>query len=346
MRSILPDIRHSLEARYQFDVLTVERVWSGTTGVHARADTTTGPLFVKTYPLRGDDQYALLNISVQRQWRAAGIPTIAPIASPDGTLLYRRPGLVMSVWEWSDAEPVRPLSHAHAPAVGQTLARLHRCLDRMPIAGLPFNPEPARNAARPSLVSRFETLDQFLASQVRPDGTALRAQLRHRIRLLEQVPHLRAGLSRLRLDRVHGDLTAPNLLWTGTKLTAVIDPQIQVADRARELGRIAFDPGSVAESAQWQHIGLATVAAYIEAGGPLAPAEILSCARLALLHSLASTYPLGDMIYHELPARVHEQHRRYWQQRCTSVERMLDALPDLENQLRDLTSATLPAGAR
>ncbi|MCP2323580.1 hypothetical protein HDA40_002087 [Hamadaea flava] len=346
MRSILPDIRRALETCYQLEVLSIDRVWSGTTGVHARADTARGPMFVKTLPLRGDDGYELLNITVQGQWRKAGIPTIAPVPAPDGTLLYRRSGLAMSVWEWSDAEPVGPLTVAHAPAVGQALARLHRCLDRLPVAGLPFDPEATRNAARPSLVARFESLEQQLANQPVPGDTALQLQIRQRIRLLEQVPQLRAGLPRLRLDRVHGDLTAPNLLWTGTKLTAVIDPRIQLADRARELGRIAFDPATVAATHLWQDIGLAVVAEYRTADGPLAPAELVSCARLALLHSLTSTYPLGDLISQQLPARVHEQRHTYWNQRHISIDRMIDALPDVENQLRKLTRVTIPAGSR
>ncbi|MEV6968867.1 hypothetical protein AB0M47_27480 [Hamadaea sp. NPDC051192] len=206
MRSILPDIGRVRENRHRREVICIDRVWSGTAGVHARAETTGRPLFVKTLPQRGGHHsYELFNMTVQREWSAAAIPTITPVPTPAG-VLHRQPGLAMSVWD-----------------------------------------------------------------------------------------------------------------------------------------RIAFDPGTAATSVRWQDIGIPVTAAYLGAGGPLAPAEIVSSARLALLHRLTTAYPLSDLITGQLPARVYDQQRIYWNQRCITIDRMLDLLPDLEQRPRELTSPE-PAG--
>jgi Ser/Thr protein kinase RdoA (MazF antagonist) len=336
MRSILPIIVRVLGEHYARELTGIRRVWSGTCGVHARADTTCGPVFVKTYPLRADFAYELLNIDVVRGLGHAGIPTIAPIPTTTGELIHRQTGLAMSVWQWTDAVPAGHLTQPQATAVGYTLARLHRTLDQMQLPTLPVNREHARTTPVEHITAAFDDLLQSATHRAEPGSATITMQLRRRLTVLRQLPELRAGLPRLRLARVHGDLASPNLLFHHDSLVAVIDPRVQLADRARELGRIAFDPHTVATTHAWPQIGLATVAGYLDAGGPLPAAEATASARLALLHALTSTYPLHDTLTRPKPPRLLAQQDRYWCQRSITVDRMLAALPQLEQQLLGL----------
>ena len=338
MRSVLPAIRAAMEDHFAVPVTGIERLWSGTTGVHARATTTSGAVFAKTYPLRADFPYEQLNVDIVRGWASTPIPTAAPLPTTGGAWIHQQPGLALSVWQWADGAPARTLTAGQAAAIGKTLAHLHRHLDRLTLPTLPVNAEQHRTRPADQIRERFQRL---LAELRLPPHHAAKAatleQVRRRLDQLRHLEDLRDGLTPAQLGRVHGDVASPNLLFHGETLTAVLDPRIQIADRARELGRIAFDPHTVAADDTWPATALACVSAYVAADGPILAAEIAFCARLALLHAMTSTYPLADILTGRQAAKVRAQQHRYWSDRAITVDRLLAALPDLERQLPAVT---------
>jgi hypothetical protein len=332
MRSILPVLRTALAEHYRHDVTDIHRLWSGSSGVRARAATPDGDLFVKTYRLRADFDYERLNIDTVQRWTTAGIPGPIPVPTGNGEWIHRQRGLAMSVWEWVPASPAEYLTMATAGALGPALARLHRFLDQLDLTALPVNHEHLRTAAPRQITDRFQQLLHLLNTS-RLTAYDEIDRVRRRLDQLRLLAQLRAGLPPARLARVHGNLAGHHLLFADNQLAAIINPRVQLADRARELGQIAFDPHTVATQSNWLQIGLACVATYLDANGPTPADEIVGCARLALLHHLTSTHPLEDSLTRQEPPRVRTRQARYWADRCTTISRLLQALPEIENKL-------------
>lgn len=334
MTEVLPAITATLAASYGLTVTGIERLRSTTTSVHARVDTSDGSVFVKTYPPAVDLGYELRNIELAASWTSANVPGAQPVADHDGQLLHTDGPVTLSVWRWVDGQISRPLTVQTATEAGTALARLHRHLDQLHLTGLPICEEYALTAPRSLIAGRHEQLLRQLAH--RPDHLRQRKPVAEGLRMLKDLHAIRTVTAPVTWAPIHGDYAASNLLYTGTTLAAVLGPRVQLGDRARELGLLAFDPYTVATAADWAQVAQACIDAYLEYGGPLTTDQIAATARRALLHMLTSTHPLADILDGTTPPATTVQQLSDWDARCTAITKIARVLGELEFALVDL----------
>jgi len=350
VRSPLPRIGHALTAGYGLDVDSMTRVWAGTATINARADLADGrTMFVKAYTTGADLGYEQKAIDTAVGCAAAGVPALTPLPDRDGRPLHHGRTATVSVWPWLDATPPTVLTPPMAQTIGRRLAAMHHALDALNQQTLPVNPEHCRTTPAAQITARFERLTHLIARRRPADSVDLHNldRIAQRLDDLRRLPALRAGLPPLRLARVHGDLVTPNLLFHGDELVAVVDWRPQHADRAREVGRIACDPHTVAHRDDWPHIALTLIGAYADAGGPLTGGDLTATVRLALLHAMTSVYPIEDKYLRPAAPRLQAGLDRYWADRTTMITRVLAGLTEIEDALTAIAAAPAhrPAGS-
>ncbi len=336
-----PRIRAVLEAAYGLRVGRIRRVWAGTQTDNLRAELADDTSrFVKIYRTGGDLTYERQILDATMYLAQAGVPTTRLVRTTSGERMHVEADLAVSVWLWTDATSPAVLNVRQAAALGRATAGLHHVLDGLAAQRLPVSAERCRTTLPAQAQARCEHLLDLISARVFTDRTdhANIARLRQRITDLDHVGRLQDGLAPLRLRPAHGDLVTPNTLFAGDQLAAIIDLRLQHADRGRELGRMAFDPHTVAHRDDWQQISLAAVAAYLEAGGPATGDEVRNCARLALLHALLSTYGVEERYLAPRPARIQKSLDRYWADRHLFTRRLLQHLPQVEQQLTGLAA--------
>lgn len=323
---------------YGLDVAVVERVPFGaeTDNFSVRL-TDGGRVFAKVYRDGDDlDRHAVRLESTQFA-RTQGVPTPAVVPDRAGRTLSREPGPALSVWEFVAAKTsTRPWSPRLAEDLGLTLGRLHRAFARHPVARrlvavrpLWWERDPARALDIADALLRRIGEPRTQADAARRDQVAVR-----RADLAAHAPGLTAGLPPVSTQPVHYDFTRPNVLvGLDDTVAAVIDLHDCIAPPAWELGRIAFDPLTVATTDDWPGTALTLVAAYRSENPDLPADQVVACARMALLQAMQSFYGVRE--HYERPDPVHQRDLDgYWHRRWQMTRRLLDTLPDIETALR------------
>lgn len=246
---------------------------------------------------------------------------------------------MVAVIDWILDTPARgPWTAGQASQAGRMLARTHRTLAKIIPTGWTSAPEIYRRLSTGDLTARLQRLAGHI--DTRPE-TALtrrhRDQVQRRIELAARLDELRSTLPTPRVQPLHGDYTRPNLLFDGDTLVGVIDPRPKVGDPVTEVGRAAFDPQTVAADPAWRDAATAFIHAYFAEGGTAPRDQLHYAARLALLRTLTSTYPLENHYLDPDPV-VQDSLDDYWDQRCALLERLLPELADVEADLADLTA--------
>src|SRR5205807_5208941 len=129
------------------------------------------------------------------------------------------------------------------------------------------------------------------------------------------------------------------LMFADDTLAAVID--FRPPDPfliAWELGRIAFDVRSVVLTAGWLGSGLELVRAYLEENPGAAEADIVFCARVALLQLMRSLY--GVKNHYLKPGLLQDDLDEFWLLRHRASQAMLARLDEIEGALRGLWAET------
>lgn len=340
-------LRDVLVEQYAFPAqVEVQRVAAGTETDNFTAQVVPGGqrFFVKVrrrgYP--HGYQERLLELE-QRARRSAGVrlPVPRAVESRDGLLLVPVGERALSVHDFVDdaRTSVSAWTPEEAADIGRVLGRLHGWLADCGAAGLPVPELWWSKPAAKTVASARRAVDavhelQRAGQATHADAVRLDQLLtriddveRHRGRLVDGLPPVERQL-------VHGDFSRPNLLMRGRRLAAVLDPRMRMLPAAWELGRVAFDPLTVAESetAAWMGSAVAMVAAYQEANPKLAPEQVTACARMALLHALLSTYGVFE---HYLDPDPVDQTALdlYWDHRARMVRAVLEHLEDIEGEL-------------
>ncbi|MFF3337823.1 phosphotransferase enzyme family protein [Streptomyces flavidovirens] len=335
-----------LADRYGVTVETVERVPMGTDTVNRRVLTSDGRrLFVKEYAPTADLDAARSAWDMSEFCRAADLPVPRVWPDRNGNLLTLCEG---SAWAAVDEAPGRvatsAMSVARAEHIGLVLGRMHRILAGYP---LPRRVQPSRwrTGSVEDAVAKCGKVLSSARRQGHLDLEQLREQLdRRRQDLCADVDRLRAGLpDELVEQALHADFTRPNMLVLTDVVTGVIDFRSAEALPAWELGRAAFDPRTVATSDQWPACATAMVSAYRSENPSLPLTDVLACARITVLYLLFSFYG-ATTAEHDLPREAEEDLNRHWQERQSSIRRLLDNLGDLEDALK--TSADRPGDRR
>ncbi|MET8699146.1 phosphotransferase [Kitasatospora sp. NPDC004723] len=309
----------------------------GTETDNFAADTERGRLFVKAYPRRANLDVMAGRVTVSELGRAAGSPFPAVHADLWGRSVARHGEVAISLWDWVDGASLElPYTPAHGGQIGDALGRLHNTLAGHPQAGFKANTNHWWSHRADVLQERGRDLLARIDAVADPDedDPARRAEVEERISQLDALGELQAGLPKSPREQiVHFDATGANLLWNSKdELVGVIDIQARIAFPTWELGRVAFEPFTVAESADWRASAAAAVAAYAEHVPAEVRPELVYAARMALLHNLTSWFG-ADALYGEsrLPGRG--IYARFWHLRTVAARRMLAELPAIEAEL-------------
>ncbi|NUK18121.1 phosphotransferase enzyme family protein [Streptomyces lunaelactis] len=335
-----------LADRYGLTVEAVEQVPMGTDTINRRVLTTDGQrLFVKEYASTADVNAARSAWDMSEFCRAADLPVPRVWPDRDGDLVALAEG---SAWAVVDEAPGRvatgAMTVARAEHIGMVLGKMHRVLAGYP---MPERVQQTRWHTEPvaSAVARCGTALSLARRQGHGDLPQVRTQLALRRQdLLAHVGRLRAGLPQeLVTQALHADFARPNMLVLTDVVTGIIDFRSAQAFPAWELGCAALDPRTVATSDQWPACATAMVSAYRSENPTLPLDEVIACGRIALLYMLFSFYGATAAEY-ELPHAAEADLKQHWQERQTSIRRLLDSLEDLEDALR--TSMPLPGEHR
>ncbi|MFE7808742.1 phosphotransferase enzyme family protein [Streptomyces sp. NPDC057430] len=335
-----------LADRYGLTVEAIEPVPMGTDTINRRVLTTGGQrLFVKEYASAAAVHAARSAWDMSEFCRAADLPVPRVWPDRDGDLVAVAEG---SAWAVIDEAPGRvatgAMTVARAEHIGMVLGKMHRILAGYP---MPERVQQTRWRTEPvaSAVARCGTTLSLARRQGHGDLPRLRTQLDLRRQdLLGHVGRLRAGLPQeLVTQALHADFTRPNVIVLTDVVTGIIDFRNAQALPAWELGRAALDPRTVATSDRWPACATAMVSAYRSENPTLPLDDVLACGRIALLYMLFSFYGATTIEY-QLPPEAEADLKQHWQERQTSIRRLLDSLEDLEDALR--TSTSLPGERR
>lgn len=319
----------------------LERVLSGVATVNYVGDAGGRPAFVKVY-LPGTDlvsERAAIELS---EFVAAdgGVPTTAAVRSTRGDLIHQDERVALSVWEFVSADPASGsgLSVGQMAAVGTVLGRLHRILSTHPAS--PVGPLGVPFCDLDRATRKIEGVLTVLTA-----GTALDMDfavwavevLRSRLALMPRLRAMLRQLPPLTGQVVHGDLAAPNVLFRGEQVAAIIDfrpPSTRAV--AWEVSRLSCDPQTVLRGDEWLRGLCAFVATYREEHPDLPPYDLIGSVRAWVCYSAASAYPFDDLASGRalLPLPL----QRYAIDRHRALTAVMDRLEDIEDALREVVA--------
>ncbi|MFB8761168.1 phosphotransferase enzyme family protein [Nocardiopsis alba] len=329
-----------LRSRYALSHLHLERLPSGQNTKNYRARCPGRDLFIKVYPIDSDIRAQTEAIACARLAGEHGVPTARVLESSDGEVLVHEGATTVSVWEWVDGHTQsRGFTDTQLVTAGQALGHIHTVFARHPRSrtASPWTREwfaPDLDGIR----GRVDGLLQVIGERVQQDEFDVHAQvaLAERRTMLAEVPRLLAGVpTDVTTQVLHGDYTAPNLLFDGDELAAVIDflPPVPYMI-AFELGRIAFDPRTVALDEQWIDSAAALIAAYVEANPRVARRDVLACGRVILIQMLTSLYRVEQ--HYRGTGLLQDDLDRFWRLRHRTARRLLENLEAVESMLDDI----------
>ncbi|MCZ4100753.1 phosphotransferase enzyme family protein [Streptomyces sp. H39-C1] len=328
-----------LAARYGVRAESVEREATGTETRNARVHLAGGArVFVKRYRHDTDTTAVRSALAFAAYCQEAAVPTPGIWCDRDGEpVTWHAEDAWCVIDEVAGHTATTPLTVARAESIGATLGRLHRAAAKYP-GPLRRRLTPWRDQSPEPVAATCERLQGHLREQPGPTGDLRSDQLAQRREdLLTHSRLLQKALpDHLAEQALHGDFTRPNILIAHEQVTAVIDFQALSGPAAWELGRIAFDPLTVAHSATWQDTALVTIGAYRDENPGIPAADLIATARVALLYFLFSTFgAVTDDL--DVPADVRAGLGAYWNDKNATVSRLLVGLDAMEYALAFLT---------
>ncbi len=169
-----------------------------------------------------------------------GIPSIAPVALPDGRTFLEYGGRYYALFPRASGEQIarESLSGAHLIAMGRFLARLNKALEDFPPEGL-FRRNFERTAEQS--LQKISQLEQAIQAWPNPgidEESALQYLAQQREYLRYRSP--RFQLSSIHSQPTHGDFHEGNLFFQNYQVSAIIDwDQIRVGPRVWDAIRYA-----------------------------------------------------------------------------------------------------------
>lgn len=345
------DIAALLSRAYGLKPETMTRLNAGQVTVNYKAACGGRDVFVKSYPPGTDLDAEREAIALTALARRAGVPAAEVIPAAGGQVIAVRGTTAVSAWQWMPGATV-----AGTPSAGQLEHAGHALgLTHSAFAGLPASSGPSPAAARwrdPDLPGLHADISGLLAvirgrkASGQADAFDARAEtaLAERAADAARIPGLLASLPALATQVIHGDYSLVNLLYDGSRLTAVLDfrpPEPFLT--SYDLGRVAFSPAIVAGGPGWLPSARTLVSAYISANPDVPAADIRACARVALLQLLGSLY--GVRQHYRGGGLRQDDLDSFWVLRHAAAGILLSRLPDADAALEDL-AASLPGGRR
>jgi homoserine kinase type II len=331
-----------LRDAYDLTATGVQRLPVGQGAVNYRVDCGHETVFAKAYPDGTDLDGERAGIEQSELAGRHGVPVARVRPSRDGDPIAVGPHGALSVWPWVEGTTMTGgLRPAQQQAAGAALGRIHEAFAAHPVSR---GPAPAvAEWMAVDLEGLQTTIDRLLAEiAARGPGDDFDAHAEHALHErredLAQVPALLDGLPALSAQVLHGDYSAVNLLFTGDDLAAVLDfrpPRSFLP--AYELGRIAFDPRSVAGYPDWLDAAARLISAYLDTFPHAGADDVRACGRVALLQLLTSLY--GVKQHYLKPGLLQDDLDAFWYLRHRTARTLLTRLDDVEDALADLTAA-------
>lgn len=330
-----------LRSHYALTGVRLERVRGGHSTQNYRAvDAEGSALFVKVYPDGTDVRAERRAIELTRWAVQHGVPTARLRESMDGALLAGSGPMALSVWEWVHGRTESSgFSEVQQIEVGRVLGRIHAVFARHRLSrtASPWVQDwytPGLDSVR----ERIESLLGLIRARDRRGGfdSLAQAALTERLGMLTRVPGLLGGVPRdLSTQVLHGDFTAPNLLFDGDDLAAVIDFRPPVPYLlAFELGRIVFDPRTITLDERWIDSAARLITAYLRENPGVARRDVLTCGRVIFIQMLRSLYGVEE--HYLAPAPDQEDLDRFWKLRHEATRRLLKNLAEVESMLGEV----------
>ncbi|MEV0612314.1 hypothetical protein AB0I81_03250 [Nonomuraea sp. NPDC050404] len=288
------------------------------------------PLCLKWF--RGPADRALVERTILMDRLARrGLPFPRVHRTRSGEVVSALEGRAVVVVDWLDGGILDEFGAASAGAAGAVLAETHGVLAERRVPA-PASPPPWRTADVEEAVERCRSLRgriRRLKERSALDDRIDEA-LAARITDLRRARELRAGLPESSLELLHFDYTRPNLLFQGSRLTGVLDLQGIPGYAVWELGKIAFEPRTVASRHDWLKVALAAISAYQARRGR---ADVAAVARMTILYNLFSLWGVWDR-YDGGDRAVPTAHEDYWLNRQTCASVLLRSLEEVETAVR------------
>jgi homoserine kinase type II len=272
-------------------------VLAGEQSTAFRLDSGTARHFVKvedrTTVERVDAAAELADVAARQE-----VPAPLPRPTRHGRHAVPVDTLVLSVTEWVPGQTLSPpVSLGQATQIGAALGRLHQAFAALapPPAAVTAAEEEWLRWDAADVVTRWERAEALVRDRGDdPDGfdrVAL-AALAERRDWLTALDRVLTGVPPLTRQWVHGDYAAPNLLFDGDRLVAVVDfanasPHLI----AYELGRIAFGP-EVVLSPHGPTLSATVLDAYVAASPAATEADVAWAEACAFVQLARSTYPV------------------------------------------------------
>ncbi|MGD3109397.1 phosphotransferase enzyme family protein [Streptomyces sp. YGL11-2] len=325
-----------LSDRYGVDVASAELVPMGTETINRRVTLSDSRrVFVKQYRRSADLRQAKTAwVMSEFCRRTAHVPTPRVWPNQDGELLTLVDGAAWVVTDEMSGRVVsEPMTVPRAQHIGLLLGRMHFALASYPPPAC-IRQTKWRTASVDRAIAATEAVLVRAAKQHDPRLLLRREELeQRRDDLRTHVPRLRSRLpDRLVSQAGHADFTRTNLLADGDVITAILDFRGETCLAAWELGRIAFDPRTVANSPYWRQRAIRLVGAYLVENPRLPYTDVRACARVTVLYLLFSLYGATTAEY-ALPEPAESDLRRHWAERQVTIRRLLAELDDIEATL-------------
>jgi homoserine kinase type II len=266
-----------------------------------------------------------------------GVPTARLVRTSDGSMIYEGVEAPLSVWHFVDgvSADVGGMDGQRMAAAGAATGRLHRVLAGHPSISPAVEAPTAlcdlsRAAQRIEYVlgelSRTATSDRFLAWAAEV--------LQWRLALMPRLAEILAALPPLQGQVVHGDLAAPNLLFHGGEVAAIVDfrPPRKARLVSWEVSRLACDPRAVLRGQDWLR-GLGFFVAAYRDEYPQAPrGDLLAAVRAWVCYSASSIYPYDELVSGR--PLFPEALRAYARQRQEALVAVLENLASIEEAVQ------------
>jgi homoserine kinase type II len=335
-------ISNVLTTRYGLSPQQLVQLPIGQGTTNYRATCAEREVFVKNYPNDADLDGERNAIALSDLAHQHGIPVAGLVPNHEGDAIDTSSFHPISVWEWAPGETITGMfSPDRLHAAGHALGAIHTTFATHPASATPSLQAAEWLAVDVPDITR--TIDHLLGlAGARIDAgiadafdDAAHRTLLERRDTLKQIPILLAGLPPLTTQVLHGDYSPVNLLFDGQRLSAVVD--FRPPDPffiAYELGRMAFYPNTVTQHTDWLGDARILISAYLQAKPSIEAADILACARVALLQLLTSLY--GVKQHYLKPGLFQDDLDEFWLLRHRAVSVLLDRQADTDALLHDL----------
>jgi len=299
-----------------------------------RAETERGPVCLKVLRSGRDTTDFGRRAMLMEHLRSAGLPFPRLIENANGGALTTFGSETVGTWAWSNGSVQPSFDHASARSASRLLARLHLALLRQPHirAGEDGSPRwltESAAVAADTCLALLEAISQL--RRLHPVDLRYQSALRERLDDLKSVDDLRRSMPQLTSQLVHYDYTRPNLLFENRCVVAVLDLKGHVAPPIWELGKIAFEPQTVVQSADWLEVACAATAEYC-AEDPRAFTTVWSCARAVVLYNMFSFWGPWQRYVEGIRAEQDDMDC-YWLNRHATARLLLANLGLVEDRL-------------